>query len=786
MKMYICRTCGGALEQRQDGSFECTYCRNVYLDKEAKANAEMLKELLDEFKLDTVSNLRRNLYDAINEKYVDSEKIIAICRKLKEYLPDDFMANFYETVNQNDLAKTVALINGINADAYSEYIEGILKFIIKSFTPVFHLPLVNLIERSYSKTDKAKFEKYHTMIQEEAEKESLGVYRVSITRDVFVAYASADMDKVTELVSYLEASGLKCFVAARNLRHGKGAAQNYKNAIAEAIRNCKSVVFVSSQSSRNFSCDALNFELPLIKQSDIDNSPAEFRQDYASIPYIYKKPRVEYRLEESLFHNAADEHVEEFFDGLEYAYTPKEVGSRIIAELNALAHRKEMSEESTANEKQVIKESNDVPIIGTNSLLKRAVLFLEDGDVKSADEYCERALDIDPENSTAYLIKLMIDIGVNNKDEINKAENTFEKNPNYKKIIRFGDSELKNYLAVCLKQISEKISQNKYLDARNLLSSDIVSDVEKAIEIFQSLGDYKDAKDKIFECTEKINQIKEAEKKKKRKRLKIKITAISLVILILVGSLLSVALIALHKSESIYNNAIALMNEGSFEAAITEFESIYEYVNEYKDTERLIKECEAIIKGSYRNFIDGYDIAEYVVHGSVKAIKQYAFQNTVSLQSVIIPNGVASIDSYAFSKCRNLVSVDLPESLETIGSCAFWYCTSLTQITIPRNVTYIASSAFLGCESLTSIVLPNSTVQIKESTFLECKSLKSITIPHSVTSIGTNAFKFCTSLTEITFTGTRSEWEAIEKAGTWNYGCPEITVRCTDGSITVQ
>ena len=48
-------------------------------------------------------------------------------------------------------------------------------------------------------------------------------------------------------------------------------------------------------------------------------------------------------------------------------------------------------------------------------LLKRAFMFLEDGDWSSADEYCEKVLDIDPENARAYLGKLMAQFRNRNK-----------------------------------------------------------------------------------------------------------------------------------------------------------------------------------------------------------------------------------------------------------------------------------------------------------------------------------------------------------------------------------
>ena len=152
----------------------------------------------------------------------------------------------------------------------------------------------------------------------------------SYPRDVFVAYSSKDMNKVFELVECLEEQGFSCFVAARNLRHGKGAVENYDKALREAMDNCRSFVFVSSMNSRRPGCDALRKEIPYIKSLDIENAPPAFKKDYTKIPHRYKVHRVEYRLEESNKSMAADRVVSEFFDGYERVYSPEEVADRIM------------------------------------------------------------------------------------------------------------------------------------------------------------------------------------------------------------------------------------------------------------------------------------------------------------------------------------------------------------------------------------------------------------------------------------------------------------------------
>lgn len=52
------------------------------------------------------------------------------------------------------------------------------------------------------------------------------------------------------------------------------------------------------------------------------------------------------------------------------------------------------------------------------TLLKRVFMFLEDKDWDEADTYCEKVLDIDPENATAYLGKLMAQLHACSQDEL--------------------------------------------------------------------------------------------------------------------------------------------------------------------------------------------------------------------------------------------------------------------------------------------------------------------------------------------------------------------------------
>ena len=79
----------------------------------------------------------------------------------------------------------------------------------------------------------------------------------------------------------------------------------------------------------------------------------------------------------------------------------------------------------------------------TAPLLRRAFMFLEDSNWQSADEYCEKVLDLEPENAEAYLGKLMAELHVRTRDALKDQPEPFDNRNNYRKAFHFGDEKLK-------------------------------------------------------------------------------------------------------------------------------------------------------------------------------------------------------------------------------------------------------------------------------------------------------------------------------------------------------
>ena len=114
-----------------------------------------------------------------------------------------------------------------------------------------------------------------------------------------------------------------------------------------------------------------------------------------------------------------------------------------------------------------------------------------------------------------------------------------------------------------------------------------------------------------------------------------------------------------------------------------------------------------------------------------------------------IPDSVTTIGDEAFAYCYSLTSVTIPDSVTTIGYGVFDSCSNLTSVTIGDSVTTIGDYAFSDCDSLTSVTIPGSVTTIGGYAFYYCRSLTSVTIPDSVTTIGEDAFYSCDSLTSV-------------------------------------
>lgn len=224
---------------------------------------------------------------------------------------------------------------------------------------------------------------------------------------------------------------------------------------------------------------------------------------------------------------------------------------------------------ASANEpKETAKDS----VIAGNTvnvapLLKRVFMFLEDGEWKRADDFCEQILNQEPENAQAYLGKLMAELRVRCQEDLPKCELPFNNSNNYQKVIRFGNDKIVGMLAGYIDQINERNEYTRltgiydnavtamktanseasyksaaatfktisgfkdadslagqcldsaencrkndvYDEARSQMSGYAIGRYEAAIKMFNTISGWKDADEQINACQKKIEEIKAKE-----------------------------------------------------------------------------------------------------------------------------------------------------------------------------------------------------------------------------------------------------------------------------------
>lgn len=183
-------------------------------------------------------------------------------------------------------------------------------------------------------------------------------------------------------------------------------------------------------------------------------------------------------------------------------------------------------------------------------------------------------------------------------------------------------------------------------------------------------------------------------------------------------------------------------------------------------------------------------IDHLVIPSTVKTFGLTPFSNAL-IETITMKCVPTTIPDNLFYNCTSLQKVILPEGLTYLSSGMFSNCTNLKYIDIPESVLEIRNRAFEACWRLESINLKN-TEKLGDEVFYMHDCLERVTVSKSLKSIGKNVFLGCNSLTDIYYSGTKAEWESINKSASWNLNSDSTEVfndcciiHCSDGDLPV-
>ena len=586
MAIFKCKMCGGSLEvQKGQTICECEYCGTKQTvsatDDEIVTN---LYNRANNLRIKCEFDKAQEIYEKIVAKNPNEAEAywgIVLCKYGIEYVEDP---NTYKRVPTCHRTQLESVLTDVDYLSAMENADSNQKLIY---------------EQEAKEIDKLQ-------------KDILSIVHNEKPFDVFICYKETDengkrtVDSVlaNDIYYQLTQEGLKVFYAAITLENKLG--QEYEPYIFAALNSAKvmlvvgtkpenfNAVWVKNEWSRYLklmSNDRSKTLIPCFRDMDAYDLPDEFShlqaQDMSKIGFINDIVR-----------------------GIKKLIAP--------------------SKEQPSN--TVVVESNNTDIA---PLLKRAFIFLEDGNWKDADEYCERVLDLDPENAEAYLGKLMAELKVHKQDDLAKLETSFYESDNYIKAARYANEKLRDklnsYLDVIRYNDDEKMYKisvdlmatakteedfinlaesfellENFKDSKELAAKcrdkaeearkdsiysiavdkgkrHDISSLNEAIELFSQIPEWRDASDKIDEL-KKIKEIL-SEKNNRRKK-KIITAAICAFVIVFICSTLVLMITKVIIPNNKYNTALALLNDGNKDSAYSTFAEI----KSYKDSDERMSE----------------------------------------------------------------------------------------------------------------------------------------------------------------------------------------------------
>ena len=505
MSTFKCKMCGGTLEIQSGSTVaECEYC-----------GAKQTLPKLDDEK-------RANLYDRANH-----------FRRSNEF---DKASAIYEQILAEDNTDAEAYWSLVLCRYGIEYVEDPLSH--RRVPTVHRAQFTSIFDDDNYKSALKNSDTYQRVIYEEEAKAineiQKGILAISQKEepfDVFICYKETDdsgkrtHDSVLaqDLYYQLKQEGFKVFFSRITLEDKLGSA--YEPYIFAALNSAKvmvvlgtkpeyfNAVWVKNEWSRFLSLikkGEKKMLIPAYKDMDPYNLPKEFShlqaQDMSKLGFMQD----------------------------------------LIRGIKKILGRDKKPAAPTV-ERVVVQ--GDSHAQDAAPLLRRAFLFLEDGEFDNADEYAEKVLDINPECAEAYVVKLLIELRLKKPSDLAQCKNPISDSHNYQKALRFATPEyretIEGYNNAIIKRIDTARKDEVYARGVELMR---LHRYDEAVQYFQKIPTYKDSTQKIDDC----KKLKETERR-----------------------------------DGIYERATQLLNAGQFDEAARLFESI----EDHKDSKEKIKLC---------------------------------------------------------------------------------------------------------------------------------------------------------------------------------------------------
>ena len=582
MAIFKCKMCGGTLEINVGETVAtCEYCGTKQtlpkLDDEKKAN---LFDRANHFRRNNDFDKAMGIYEQIlNEDTEDAESYwsIVLCRYGIEYVEDPSSRKRVPTVNR---AQFTSVFDDEDYKSAIKYADSYQKNIYEAEAAAIN----------------------------EIQKGILAISQKEEPFDVFICYKETDnngrrtQDSVlaTELYHELTKEGFKVFFSRITLEDKLGIA--YEPYIFAALNSAKVMVVLGT------------------------------KQEHFNAVWV----KNEWSRFLALIKNGANKILIPAYRDMDPYDLPEEFSHLQAQDMSKLGFMQDLvrgiKKLATAGEQKhtVVRETVETKTaVSTAPMLERAFMFLEDGDWNSADEYCEKVLDMEPKCARAYLGKLMAELKIHTEDNLCNCKEPFDIYDNYAKAMRFGDENLKKKLESDIEHINSRNEneeiKNIYEEAcRQMDIAKMEIEFKMIADEFDSISEYKDSRKLSEKCLEKAEIArKKAEKERKLIDKIVLIVVAILCVIIAFITILNTVIIPNNK----YNKAIGLYEAEEYIDAFVILQKLDDYKESKKISENIIHQMpelallnhsvgETVFLGEYEqdgNLDNGKEPIEWII-----------------------------------------------------------------------------------------------------------------------------------------------------------------------------
>ena len=465
MAVFKCKMCGGTLDITAGTTVAtCEYCGAKQtlpkLDDDRKAN---LYDRANHFRRNNEFDKAMGIYEQIlNEDNTDAEAYwsIVLCRFGIEYVEDPSTHKRVPTVNR---AQYTSVFDDDNYKSALRYADDVQRGVYEEEAKAIN----------------------------EIQKGILAISQKEEPFDVFICYKETDAngrrtpDSVLaqDLYYQLTQEGFKVFFSRITLEDKLGSA--YEPYIFAALNSAKVMVVLGTKPEY--------FNAVWVKN--------EWSRYLALIKQGQKKMLI-----------PAYKDVDPYDLPEEFSHLQSQDMSKLGFMQDLIRGIKKITQVDAPKVTVVKEDAATVQSANVAALLRRAFMFLEDGAWGAANEYCEKVLDIDPENGRAYFGKLLAELNVKTPEQLKKHTEPLDDYSNYQKAIRYADNGLHYDLTGYNKSINENIEiarkDDIYNRALHIMLSVDISSQEQANKMFDSISGWKDADEQRIICLKNIENYK--------------------------------------------------------------------------------------------------------------------------------------------------------------------------------------------------------------------------------------------------------------------------------------